>query len=99
MKGPPTPNGSILLAQSEGPNRKRKLPTKRECIRFDNLVGSYYPAVYSFASRLTDDPTQAVLLTHEAFNAVRKRQWRRGDNVRVATILLNAVIVAGLKAV
>jgi hypothetical protein len=39
---------------------------KRKRARFDTLVARYYPAVYSFASRLTDDPRQAVLLTHEA---------------------------------
>jgi hypothetical protein len=98
MKGPPTPSGSILLAQSQGSNRKRKLPTKKEYTRFDSLVGRYYPAVYSFASRLTDDPREAILLTHDAFHTVRKRRWRRRDQARLATILLNAVIVAGLKA-
>jgi hypothetical protein len=25
--------------------------------RFDSLVARYYPAVYNFASRLTDDPS------------------------------------------
>jgi plasmid replication initiation protein len=39
---------------------------KRKRVRFDTLVARYYPAVYSFASRLTDDPREAVLLTHEA---------------------------------
>ena len=97
MKGPPTPSGSILRAQSQGPNQKPK-PTKTKYARFDTLVGRYYPAVYSFASRLTDDPREAVLLTHDAFNMIRKRRWRRGNEVVLATILLNAVIVAGLKA-
>jgi len=98
MKGPPTPSGSILRAQSQRPNQKRKPPTKTKYRRFDTLVGRYYPAVYSFAFRLTDDPREAVLLTHDAFNAIRKRRWRRRDEVALATILLNAVIVAGLKA-
>ena len=35
--------------------------------RFDSLVARYYPAVYNFASRLTDDPREAVVLTHDAF--------------------------------
>ena len=98
MKGPPVPSGSILPAQLQGPNQKRKLPTKTRYTRFDTLVGRYYPAVYSFASRLTDDPREAVWLTHDAFNAIRKRRWRLRDEVMLATILLNAVIVAGLKA-
>jgi len=47
------------------------MKTKRA--RFDTLVARYYPAVYSFASRLTDDPREAVLLTHDAFNSTRKQ--------------------------
>ena len=70
MKGLSTPSGSILRAESQGPNRKPK-PTKTKYTRFDTLVGRYYPAVYSFASRLTDDPREAVLLTHDAFNTIR----------------------------
>ena len=66
--------------------------------RFDVLVACYYPAVYSFASRLTDDPREAIALTRDAFNTIRKRRWRRLNEVMLATILLNAVIVAGLKA-
>jgi hypothetical protein len=98
MKGPLTPSGTILRAHSQGPNQKRKPPTKTKYTRFDTLVGRYYPAVYSFASRLTDDPREAVSLTHGAFNAIRKRRWRLRDEVMLATILLNAVIVAGLRA-
>ena len=60
MQGPPTPSGTILRAQSQGPNQKRKPPTKTKYTRFDTLVDRYYPAVYSFASRLTDDPREAV---------------------------------------
>jgi hypothetical protein len=98
MKGPPVPSGSILPAQLQGPNQKRKLPTKTRYTRFDTLVGRYYPAVYNFASRLTDDPREAVLLAHDAFNTIRNRRWRRLNEVGLTTILLNAVIVAGLKA-
>jgi hypothetical protein len=58
----------------------------------------YYPAVYSFASRLTDDPREAVLLTHDAFNSIRKQRWDRRDEVALVTILLTAVIRAGLTA-
>src|SRR5215212_2627764 len=98
MQGPPVRSGSILHAQSQGQNQKRKPPTKTKYTRFDTLVGNCYPAVYNFASRLTDDPREAVWLTYDAFNTIRKRRWRRCNEVMLATILLNAVIVAGLKA-
>src|SRR5918996_6593157 len=98
MKGPPPLSGSIPRAQLLGPNQKRKAANQTKDTRFDTLVGRYYPAVYSFASRLTDDPREAVLLTHDAFNTIRNRPWRHRNDVTLATILLNAVIVAGLKA-
>ena len=41
--------------------------------RFDSLVARYYPAVYNFASRFTDDPREAVVLTHDAFKSIRKQ--------------------------
>jgi hypothetical protein len=66
--------------------------------RFDSLVARYYPAVYSFASRLTDDPREAVVLTRDAFQSTRKQLWNRRDEVERVTILLNAVIRAGLTA-
>ena len=64
--------------------------------RFDSLVARYYPAVYSFASRLTDDPRKAVLLTYDAFNSTRQQLQSRRDEFALVTILLNAVIRAGL---
>ena len=97
-KDHPPERQPLLRAQSQGPNQKRKPPTKTKYTRFDTLVSRYYPAVYSFASRLTDDPREAVLLTKDAFNTIRKRRWRRRNEVMLATILLNAVIVAALKA-
>jgi DNA-directed RNA polymerase specialized sigma24 family protein len=98
MTGPPAASGTRLRAQSQASNQKRKPPTKTKYTRFDTLVGRYYPAVYSFASRLTDDPRKAISLTQDAFNAVRNGRWRRRNELMLATILLNAVIVAGLKA-
>jgi hypothetical protein len=70
------------------------MKTKRA--RFDTLVVRYYPAVYSFASRLTDDPREAVLLTHDAFTSTRKQLRTRRNEVALVIILLNAVIRAGL---
>ena len=72
---------------------------KTKQVRFDSFVDYYYPAVYSFASRLTDDPREAVLLTHDAFNSTRKQLRGHRNEVALVTILLNAVIRAGLAAV
>ena len=90
--------GKLLRGQLREPNQKRKAPMKTKRARFDTLVARYYSAVYSFASRLTDDPRETVLLTHDAFNSTRKQLRRRRDEVALVTILLNAVIRAGLSA-
>jgi len=66
--------------------------------RFDKVVARYYPAVYSFAARLTDDPREAVALTRDAFNSTRKQLRNRRDEVLLASILISAVIRAGLSA-
>ena len=66
--------------------------------RFDTVVARYYPAVYTFASRLTDDPREAVLLTHEAFTSTRKQLRNRRNEVEVVTTLLDAVIRRGCLA-
>jgi DNA-directed RNA polymerase specialized sigma24 family protein len=65
--------------------------------RFDRLVARYYPAVYSFASRLTDDPREAIMLTRDAFNSTRTQLRNRRDEAVLASILISAVIRAGLK--
>jgi DNA-directed RNA polymerase specialized sigma24 family protein len=79
-------------------NQKRKPPMKAKSSRFDSLVARYYPAVYSFASRLTDDPREAVVLTRDAFKSTRKQLRNRRDEVALASILIAAVIRAGLTA-
>jgi len=99
MKGITHPERQYTARSIARTESKRKPPTKAKGTRFDTLVSRYYPAVYSFASRLTDDPREAILLTKDAFNTIRKRHWRRRNEVMLATILLNAVIVAGLKSV
>ena len=63
--------------------------------RFDSLVARYYPAVYNFASRLTDDPWEAVVLTHDAFESTRNQLRNRRDEAAPASILISAVIRAG----
>jgi DNA-directed RNA polymerase specialized sigma24 family protein len=77
---------------------KEKPPMKAKSSRFDSLVVRYYPAVYSFASRLTDDPREAVVLTHNAFKSTQKQLRNRRDEVALVTILLTAVIRADLAA-
>jgi hypothetical protein len=79
-------------------NQKRKPPMKAKSSRFDSLVARYYPVVYSFASRLTDDPREAVALTRDAFKSTRKQLRNRRDEVALASILISAVIRAGLIA-
>ena len=79
-------------------NQKRKPPMKAKSSRFDSLVARYYPAVYSFASRLTDDPREAVVLTRDAFKSTRKQLRNRCDEVALGSILIYAVIRAGLTA-
>ena len=69
---------------------------KTNSSRFDSLVARYYPAVYSFATRLTDDPREAVVLTRHAFNSTRKQLQNRRGETALATILISAVIRAGL---
>ncbi len=69
---------------------------KMKTSRFDRLVARYYPAVYSFASRLTDDPREAIALTRDAFNSVRKQTENLRNQTAIATVLISAVIRAGL---
>jgi DNA-directed RNA polymerase specialized sigma24 family protein len=95
----PSRSGNALRNQLQESNQKEKAPMKTERARFDILVARYYPAVYSFASRLTDDPREAVVLTREAFNSARKQLRNRRDELALVTILLTAVIRAGLAAV
>lgn len=59
---------------------------------FETLVLRYYSGVYNFASRLTDDPVEAVVLTHGAFISTRRQLLSRRNEVEIVTILLTAVI-------
>jgi DNA-directed RNA polymerase specialized sigma24 family protein len=97
MKRPLSRSNSVLHGVLQQPTKKTK-PIKTKRPRFDTLVARYYSAVYSFASRLTDDPVEAVLLTHDAFDSTRKQLRSRRGEVALVTILLNAVIRADLTA-
>ena len=59
-------------------------------------MARYYTAVYSSAARLTDDPRQAVALTREAFNEARKQLQSIRSQTAIATVLIAAVLRAGL---
>jgi len=78
--------------------QKRKRSMKAKSSRFDSSVARYYPAVYSLASRLTDDPREAIALTRNAFRSAQKQLCSLRDQTAVATILILAVIRAGLAA-
>jgi hypothetical protein len=86
------------LRKGNGTNQKRKPPMRAKSSRFDGLVARYYPAVYSFASRLTDDPREAIALTRNAFRSAQKQLCSLRNQRAVATILISAVIRAGLAA-
>ena len=78
--------------------KKRKPQMKAKTSRFDNSVARYHPAVYSFASRFTDDPREVIALTRYAFKNTQKQIRNRCDERALATILISAVIRAGLTA-
>src|SRR5438874_7431799 len=66
---------------------------KTKISRFDCLVARYYPAAYSFAARLTDDPREAVALTQHAFNSARKQPENLRNQTAIATVLFSAVLL------
>ncbi len=78
--------------------KQKSKPMKAKSSRFDILVARYYPAVYSVASRLTDDPREAIALTRNAFRIAQKELRSLRDQTAVATALILAVIRAGLTA-
>jgi DNA-directed RNA polymerase specialized sigma24 family protein len=69
---------------------------KTKSSRFDRLVARHYPVVYGFAARLTDDPRDAVALTRHAFNSSRRQLQSVGNQTAIATVLIAAVLRAGL---
>jgi hypothetical protein len=87
--------GHVRKGNGTAANQKRKPPMKAKSSRFDSLVARYYPAVYNFASRLTDDPREAIALTRNAFRSAQKQLCSLRDQTAVATTLTSAVIRAG----
>jgi hypothetical protein len=98
MKEPPSRGSTVLHGLPQEQKEQGKPSIKTYPARFDTLVARYYPAVYNFASRLTDDPREAVLLTQRAFTSIRKQLWIPRDEIALGRILLKAVVRAGLTA-
>jgi hypothetical protein len=95
MKASPSWSGNMLHGQLQEWNQTKKPPAKAK--RFDALVARYYPAVYSFACRFTDDGRKARVLTHDAFNCTRKQLQTCCDENVLASILISNVIRAGCR--
>src|SRR5215467_9444136 len=97
MKRSPRRSGNGLRRKLRRANQYKKPSTKTKPGRFDTIVGRYYRSIYSFASRMTDDPLEAVLLTHNAFNRIRKEtRSRHSDGIIVMTLI--AGVLEGLNA-
>jgi len=95
MKAPQRARRSTACPATTTKIKKRQKPPKaNQRGRFETLVLRYYSGVYSFASRLTDDPVEAVVLTHVAFISTRRQLLSRRNEVAIVTILLTAVIRA-----
>jgi DNA-directed RNA polymerase specialized sigma24 family protein len=75
---------------------RKQLTIRTKTSRFDRLVARYYPAVYSLASRMTDDPREAVLLAHDALESTRKRLGNRRGETAFASVLIAAVMRVSL---
>src|SRR6266480_4460940 len=69
MKSPPGWSGNVPRGELQERNQRKGSPDKAKS--FDTLVARYYPAVYSFACRFTDDDRKARVLTRHAFNSTR----------------------------
>ena len=89
----------FMCKENELPPTNEKGRMKTKSSHFDRLVGRYYPTVHSFAASLTDDPREAVALTRDAFNGARKQVRSRRNQTAIATVLISAVLRAGLGTV
>ena len=80
----------------QGPSHKRK-PPKTKPTPFDALVARYYRSIYRLVLQITDDPLEALLLTHDAFNRTRK-QLRTSRDEAIIVRMLVAAVSEGLNA-
>ena len=94
MKAPQRARRSTACPATTTTKKRPKPPKANKRGRFETLVLRYYSGVYNFASRLTDDPVEAVVLTHGAFTSTRGQLRSRRNEVEIVTILLTAVIRA-----
>jgi hypothetical protein len=95
MKAPQRARRSTACPTTTTKAQQRPKPPKaNKRGRFETLVLRYYSGVDNFASRLTDDPVEAVVLTHGAFISTRRQLQSRRNEVEIVTILLTAVIRA-----
>src|SRR5262245_25489308 len=95
MKAPQRKRRSTACPTTTAKTKKSSKPPKpNKPGGFEALVRRYYPGVYSFASRLTDDPRQALLLADHAFNATLKQMANCCDENVFASMLLANVIRA-----
>jgi DNA-directed RNA polymerase specialized sigma24 family protein len=70
---------------------------KANNLRFDSLVARYYPAVYSLAAKLTNDPRHAAVLTQATFSSTQKQLAHLRSKKAIATTLVSAVVRPGLE--
>jgi hypothetical protein len=94
-EGPQRARRSTACPATTTKIKKRPKPQKaNKRGRTETSVLRYYSGVYNFASRLTDDPVEAVVLTHGAFISTGRQLRSRRNEVEIVTILLTAVIRA-----
>jgi len=92
-EGTPSSSGTALRRQLERQGcTESTIGTEQS--RPDTLVARYYPALYSFASHLTDGPRQALLLADHAFDTTPKQLSNCCDENVFASLLFANVIWA-----
>ena len=94
MKAPQRVRRITACPPTTTTKKRSKPPKGNKCGRFETLVRRYYSGLYSFASRLTEDPVEAVGLTHGAFISTRKQLQTGCNEVEIVTMLLTAMIRA-----
>ena len=92
LKTPPSRRGTSPGRQAREADEKRKPPIKTTRPLFAALVACYYRGVYRLALQITDDHLEAALLTHQAFNSIRKQLRNRRDEATIVKMLVAAVI-------
>src|SRR5436190_19432757 len=81
---------------------RRRSPDKLRCARtlvvtpkkphVRALVTRYHPSLYSFASRLVDDPREALFLTDDAFDSTLKQLPKcRDENVFTSMLIASLI--------